>query len=378
MLATMPGAVPSSLPDAAVDLDRLNDGCVGGDTTAGCSASSTVRSTSDAYGPWMTHSPAGLVRLADVDALVLKMHLGETVPVEVIMQGISFDGLGMHLDFGYGKADHRLYNVVIRNASRHIPPAVLKNAANQPLTIVEASDEPGLWFVPLFPEAPVVGKTRVNVADDGPLAGIELLVAKSGRLVALLVPDAPNRLPTSITDPPATAPGDPMPTMEELNRPGLQHVTSQNMFRIQLVGDLPADTQAVLANIIFDDDHVGDMTLDAERHVLAVTINQASRRVAHEALQPPHLRPFHIGLDLQNDCALIELWAGSVSVRHYREQVTLGDSVIADLLYDSGSERLVGLRIYRSSMTLHPAFLAQAPPPAPWARSKDGDGGAQD
>lgn len=142
----------------------------------------------------MLPSPPGLNYLPDMDALVMKFFWGDEYPVNVQGRFVELPDLGLTISGQWG-GDGRLYAMVITQASRHVPPAVLKNQAGQQLRPGPASDDPGTWLLPLFPEAAVAGRTRagVDLGDGHP--PIDLLLAKSGRVVALLIPNAQMRLP---------------------------------------------------------------------------------------------------------------------------------------------------------------------------------------
>lgn len=118
------------------------------------------------------------------------------MPITLTGRPIEWPELQLVVDFSWGP-DDRLYLVVVRRASQHVPRAVLRNAANVQLQIVQARDDPSYWLVPLFPDAGTVGRSRLAVADpaDEPaLRGIDLLLSTSRRIVALVVPDAHRRL----------------------------------------------------------------------------------------------------------------------------------------------------------------------------------------
>jgi hypothetical protein len=157
------------------------------------------------------------------------------------------------------------------------------------------------------------------------------------------------------------------PPTEDLNASGLLYARVSDSFRIQLVSELPADTMVNEGDLNLGGEHVGVATVDQQGHLLAVTINEASRRIPERLRQQQRRQPFRIEMDLQQDAATVQLWAGSTA-NVYRDQAVMNGRPFVDLLYDSESNLLVGLTVYRAQQTLHPAFLAEAPPPPPWAK----------
>lgn len=138
-------------------------------------------------------TPAGLEYLPQIDGLAVKFFAGEHVPVTCLSQWSNVahpSGAVLQVNLMWGQDDGRLYSLTIAQASQHVPPAVLRTAAGPPL---QPRTNDARWLVPLFAEAAQVGHTLMPVDDGDDSRRIDLLLAKSGRVVGLLIPG--DRLP---------------------------------------------------------------------------------------------------------------------------------------------------------------------------------------
>lgn len=70
---------------------------------------------------------------------------------------------------------------------------MLRNPTGLPLQMLRTNGQEEQCLLPLFPEASQVGRHRASVYEEDDERHIELLLAKSGRVVAILVPA--DRLP---------------------------------------------------------------------------------------------------------------------------------------------------------------------------------------
>ena len=147
----------------------------------------------------MADLPPGLEYLADVDALLLHLAprradgtLGTDASVQVV-EGDSPFGGHLYLQVFSDKDSVVVRMFVLAQASQWVPRATLKNAAQQMLKVVQPSDEPDAYILPLFPGALDVGREIVRL-DAGAIGELGILLARSGRIVGFYLPDAPSRL----------------------------------------------------------------------------------------------------------------------------------------------------------------------------------------
>lgn len=132
----------------------------------------------------------GLFYAPQADALLVKLYGVEHVTGEVLHQPwVRADG--RQIDFYLRLGDGRLLSMIVRTASRQIPPAMLRNGAKTVFTIELHED--GRAWIPLFPEAlRVAAKVHETTVPNGPTVGI--LFARSDRIVGFQIHDALNVL----------------------------------------------------------------------------------------------------------------------------------------------------------------------------------------
>lgn len=138
-------------------------------------------------------APAGLTYLNEYDVLLVKFFDGENMPCDLTTERVRDRESGVTFDV-WTDANGHIHMITVHNASKAVPKAVFKNAPGRPLAIIEASDEPGTWLVPFFPEAGVVGRRAIGYSDGNGPANLEALIATSGRLVGFQLRDAPRNL----------------------------------------------------------------------------------------------------------------------------------------------------------------------------------------
>ena len=97
--------------------------------------------------------------------------------------------------------DGYLLAVMVYEASRWVPSAVVKGSADRELLCMWAADEEDCLWVPLFPDAWDVSRTMtlIELPKNGP--SVTLGTARSGRLVGLLVHKASKSLEPGILPP---------------------------------------------------------------------------------------------------------------------------------------------------------------------------------
>lgn len=143
----------------------------------------------------VNHSLPGPTYLANVDALVIRLMYGDELPEQSTIQTIDAPpDEAPTLLVAYGDASLRISSVTIKDASRWVPPRVGRNSAAEPLMLQWASDRPDTLAVPLFPEAMQVGQAITPMGPEDHPAHVTLLRAKSGRVVALIIDRASERL----------------------------------------------------------------------------------------------------------------------------------------------------------------------------------------
>lgn len=147
-------------------------------------------------------SPAGLSYVPGADALEVKLFVGDHPPCPLVSRPATTGELRLHLQ--RGEADGRLYALVVESASTSIPTGVLRGPTRRPLPPPgPMSSTPGDWFVPLFPEAPVVARSMVAVDDGTGQPPVGLSLSSSGRIVGFVIPSGLEQLSPSITGRPA-------------------------------------------------------------------------------------------------------------------------------------------------------------------------------
>ncbi len=152
----------------------------------------------------MQTSPPAVRYEAVTDLLVLKMHPGEELPAECVMQPVDIDMPPvMRLTAMVGMDDARIYAFGVSPASIFVPAGVIR-AAPTPIAPVET--EPDTWLLPLFDGAQraAAGSLPLDLLDGWP--PVTLLLANSGRMVGLTVPAARRRLVESLWSGDATPP----------------------------------------------------------------------------------------------------------------------------------------------------------------------------
>ncbi|HWC35822.1 MAG TPA: hypothetical protein VG650_13475 [Mycobacteriales bacterium] len=144
-----------------------------------------------------TGTPPGVVQyLAEIDALTIQFFPGGIIPKPLTGRFVEFPEMGLIVT-GQWDDEGRLYAIAVAQASQHVPRALFKNPSGAPLTVVAASDEPGTAVLGLFPGALNAVSYRMawDLFDGGD--PIDILLAKSRKIVAFCIPNAADRLPDS-------------------------------------------------------------------------------------------------------------------------------------------------------------------------------------
>ena len=135
----------------------------------------------------------GLVYLAQEDVLVVKLFTGEIFEHETTGHPMGGGELQLpRIDFMVSSTG-TIELISIMDASNSIPAAVLKNASGLELRPGRVSDLPDAVALPLFPEAMGVGR-KLQPLQLPSGHRVDVLCAKSGRIVAFVVHEASHSL----------------------------------------------------------------------------------------------------------------------------------------------------------------------------------------
>lgn len=141
----------------------------------------------------------GLIYLAPQDALLLKLCPGEKLEHEAQTHTMGGGKLRLPRIIFMVSVIDTIETIAITEASKHVPRAVARNASSLVLRPL-GSDVPGAVVLPLFPYAKAVGRIRQPMLLPSGQR-VEVLCARSGRIVAFLIHDAKNALRPELVPP---------------------------------------------------------------------------------------------------------------------------------------------------------------------------------
>lgn len=119
----------------------------------------------------------------------------DPLPADAHTRLVTLPGLDLQVAVTSSAGDKIVYGLAFPQATKHLPPTVVRRASGLSLTVAPLPGDPDAWLIPFFPEAATVGRTRAGVLDD--TGSLDLLLAKSRRVVGFIV--TKDRLPPNVT-----------------------------------------------------------------------------------------------------------------------------------------------------------------------------------
>jgi hypothetical protein len=141
----------------------------------------------------------GLYHRAKSDTLEVRLAPGPaTSPLEGTPAQDEFGTVRVRL---HRDDDGRLVAIVVLNASKAVPAALLQGRAEPTPPPGPLEKEPASWFVPLFAGADLVAQRFLPLADGTATPAVSVALSPSGRVAAFVVSDAATQLPDDVTSP---------------------------------------------------------------------------------------------------------------------------------------------------------------------------------